>query len=131
MEITYTGVLQVHDCPNCGITHAIPAGFERQMLEKGRNCICPRGHTWSFMAKSRVQIIKDRDEEIIRLRARVASRNEEIEHIKGSQKALRGVTTKTKHRIANGACPCCNRSFADLAKHMKGKHPKYLKNEKS
>ena len=129
MEITFTGTLKVHDCPNCGITHAIPTDFERLMKERDGSCICPNGHSWSFTGKSKNQIIKENEERIAQLRARVASRNEEIEHIKGSQKALRGVITKTKRRIANGVCPCCNRSFADLAKHMKGKHPKYIKED--
>lgn len=39
--------------------------------------------------------------------------------------ATRGVITRTKNRIANGVCPCCNEQFRNLANHMANKHPNY------
>jgi DNA repair exonuclease SbcCD ATPase subunit len=30
-----------------------------------------------------------------------------------------------KARIKNGICPCCKRSFVQLARHMATKHPEY------
>jgi hypothetical protein len=33
--------------------------------------------------------------------------------------------TRIKKRVAAGVCPCCNRSFKDLARHMAGQHPDY------
>ncbi len=39
--------------------------------------------------------------------------------------AQKGVTTRIKNRIANGVCPCCKRTFQNLARHMKGQHPDY------
>lgn len=41
----------------------------------------------------------------------------------------RGQLTKLKRRVSNGVCPCCNRSFADLHRHMTEKHPDYLTSE--
>lgn len=49
-----------------------------------------------------------------------------------AQRALRatkGRLTKTKKRIANGVCPCCNRHFVNLERHMTGKHPDYTKEQ--
>lgn len=37
----------------------------------------------------------------------------------------KGQLTKTKKRLAGGVCPCCNRSFVSLAKHMASQHPDY------
>lgn len=37
----------------------------------------------------------------------------------------KGQLTKTKKRLAGGVCPCCNRSFVSLAKHMANQHPDY------
>lgn len=31
-----------------------------------------------------------------------------------------------KKRAAPGLCPCCNRSFVGLSRHMKTKHPQYV-----
>ena len=39
--------------------------------------------------------------------------------------ALKGVVTRTKRRIAHGVCPCCRRTFANVARHMTAKHPSY------
>lgn len=39
----------------------------------------------------------------------------------------RGVVTKTKNRIGKGVCPCCNRTFVELARHIATKHPDYAK----
>ena len=35
---------------------------------------------------------------------------------------MRGVATRMKNRIKVGVCPCCNRTFQDLAKHMASQH---------
>jgi chemotaxis response regulator CheB len=40
--------------------------------------------------------------------------------------ATRAQLTKTKKRVANGVCPCCNRTFKQLARHMKAKHPEFV-----
>lgn len=40
--------------------------------------------------------------------------------------AARGQVTKLKKRAAAGVCPCCNRTFHDLARHMAGQHPEFL-----
>jgi hypothetical protein len=44
---------------------------------------------------------------------------------KRSLAAQKGVTTRIKRRVANGVCPCCKRTFQDLARHMAGQHPRY------
>ena len=41
--------------------------------------------------------------------------------------AYKGIVTKTKKRVKHGVCPCCNRTFANMARHMKTKHPRYAK----
>lgn len=43
--------------------------------------------------------------------------------------AQKGQMTKLKKRINNGVCPCCRRSFAALAQHMRRKHPDYVEKE--
>ena len=39
--------------------------------------------------------------------------------------AQRGVLTRVKNRIIKGVCPCCNRHFADLSRHMQTQHPDF------
>lgn len=45
-------------------------------------------------------------------------------------RAQKAAKTRIKNRIANGVCPCCNRTFKQLAAHMKRKHPDYTKEDK-
>lgn len=37
-----------------------------------------------------------------------------------------GVTRRLKKRVAQGVCPCCHRTVAQMAAHMKTKHPDYV-----
>ena len=30
-----------------------------------------------------------------------------------------------QYRVGHGVCPCCNRTFGDLYRHMSTKHPGY------
>ena len=39
---------------------------------------------------------------------------------------MKGQVTRIKKRVANGVCPCCNRTFKDLAAHMSTQHPDYI-----
>lgn len=40
--------------------------------------------------------------------------------------AARGQVTKLKKRAAAGTCPCCNRTFVQLARHMEAQHPGFI-----
>jgi hypothetical protein len=33
--------------------------------------------------------------------------------------------TKIKNRVGHGVCPCCTRSFQNLARHMASEHPTF------
>lgn len=45
--------------------------------------------------------------------------------------ALKGHLTRTKRRVGHGTCPCCKRTFKQLAAHMKNKHPEYAGGEEA
>lgn len=45
--------------------------------------------------------------------------------------AQRGVTTRIKNRVKHGVCPCCQRTFRQLAAHMKSKHPDFVSTTES
>ncbi len=40
-------------------------------------------------------------------------------------RAEKGAKTRLKNRVKNGICPCCNRTFQNLARHINGQHPEY------
>jgi hypothetical protein len=53
----------------------------------------------------------------------------ESKHHKNVARSEKAAKTRIKNRIKHGVCPCCTRTFANLAAHMKNKHPDYVKEE--
>ncbi len=51
-------------------------------------------------------------------------KTEQLAHQVRAQKAAK---TKLKNRIKHGVCPCCKRTFQNIAKHIATKHPGYGK----
>lgn len=107
----------------CGIVYAVPAVWLEARRRDHATFYCPNGHARHFPQKS--------DEERLRenlkwYERRLETETAEKEAARRSLAATRGVLTRTKNRIAAGTCPCCNKEFKVLAKHMAAKHPEYL-----
>lgn len=125
----YTGQLVVQECYLCSMTFGVPASFDRERLEDHGNFYCPAGHSQHYIGKTEVQKQRERADQLER---RLANREEDLRSERAShqmtehrRRAAKGQLTKTKNRVANGVCPCCNRTFADLGRHMAGQHPEY------
>lgn len=118
---TYTNTLEVLECGVCHIEHAIPMSLYKD-AQNGGNWWCPAGHQLHFIDPELNRLRRAlRDEQN---RALVKSRQLEFE--RRSHAATKGHQTRLKNRIANGICPCCNRSFVSLERHMKLQHPTFL-----
>ena len=55
-------------------------------------------------------------------------RRQEVERREQTERQLRaqkGQNTKLRKRVKAGVCPCCNRTFKQLAAHMARMHPEY------
>lgn len=120
--LTYTGKLEPMQCW-CGIHFAIPKVIYNSYCDRKQNAVyCPLGHGCI-----------PGENEIKKLKAQIASFKEREEHLRdcvkseqNSNRTLRGHITRTKKRIQHGVCPCCNRTFQNLARHMKSKHVNYI-----
>ena len=127
LTIEFTDELVVLTCW-CGINHAVPTNLRdfqmRQHNDGERNVMsiyCPLGHQHQpsgegEAARLRKQL-EQRDRTLTRTRA-------EKDQVEASLRATKGALTKAKRRITNGVCPCCNRMFANVQRHMKTQHPK-------
>lgn len=119
----YIGTLVVMEC-HCGLKHGVPKILYIQYRDRIISCLyCPAGHSYVPAGKS------DAD----KLRAQVTSLRDTLDSCRQardlawrSQATTKGHITRLKKRIAAGVCPCCRRTFQDLAKHMKGQHPRYV-----
>lgn len=55
----------------------------------------------------------------------VAYEAKRAEALKRSRDAHKGQVTRLRKRAKAGVCPCCNRSFVELRRHMANKHPEF------
>jgi hypothetical protein len=126
--LAYTGQLVIVTCW-CGINHAIPSDLNAWANASAKNAVhCPLGHEWvrreSEAAKVRRQLERERERATL-LRSRVDQERARGDHEAARARGYKGALTKVKKRVGNGVCPCCQRSFPDLAAHMAGQHPDY------
>jgi hypothetical protein len=120
-QLTYTETLTVTTCW-CGIHLAVPDNLLRfAKNHKDHSIYCPIGHKFIFTESFEEKL----EEELRRHRAtRDLLKQEERSHT-----ATRGHLTRQRARAKEGVCPCCNRTFKQLAAHMKNKHPDFKPEE--
>lgn len=126
--LTYEGTLTVTSCW-CGVRMAIPSSLYREARDNGQSVYCPLGHTfvWSETEVDRQRKRAEQAEgNLQRARERAQAERDLREDTERRLSAQKGATTRAKRRHAAALCPCCNRSFVQLRRHMENKHPDYV-----
>lgn len=122
MEITLQAQVRFKSqvCISCGVHFCIPSELDQKLRENRKDFYCPNGHSQHYVAET----------EADKLRRELKRKEQEVAdqvHAKlRAQSELEKANKKLK-RVTNGLCPCCNRSFINLARHMKVKHPESVK----
>lgn len=115
----------VMECGTCGVLHTIPESKYNSCHAEGGFWTCPNGHSrgWEKGAdqSEMAQLRRERD----RLKQQIAQKDDELRSAEASRRAAVGQVTKMRNRVKNGVCPCCNRTFSNLARHMTSKHPEF------
>lgn len=124
---TYTESLVIEHCCNCGIAFAVTRDFHRKCTEdSGFWFHCPAGHRQHY-SKGEVQRLRQEVAQLTETKDGLSNLNtrlqEKLLRKEYSIRALKAAKTKIINRVKNGVCPCCNRSFTDLQRHFKTKHP--------
>jgi len=125
------------DCCVCGQVFGVTKSTNQRLREQHESFYCPAGHKQYFAGKSDLEVAREkiaaRERELQEQREftdRIRKQRDEAE-----RKALAEKRVKTRYkndrdrikaRVGNGVCPCCNRTFQDLSKHMQCKHPKFV-----
>lgn len=120
------------DCCNCSVRFGVPAGFTAYRRQDKRMFYCPNGHPQSFTESEADRLRRDlqrQQQQNARLAEEAHQAHLEREAAERRASAARGQVTRLKNRAANGVCPCCNRSFSDLRRHMATKHPDFRAEE--
>lgn len=120
------------NCGECGGTYAINERYRKQKEQKGGGWNCPYCDcSWGYFGKTEAQRLKEqleaerRGKELAqkqaeRERERTAAANRRA-------RAQKAAKTRVINRVKNGVCPCCNRHFANLHRHMQSQHPDFEK----
>lgn len=109
-------------CGECGIEFGVPDHFYKERKENGTGWCCPNGHNRVFRESDVTKLERERN--ILKQQnARLA--DEAAAAISAREKSERE-SKRLKKRISAGTCPCCNRTFSNMAAHMKTQHPELL-----
>lgn len=127
--LEFATVLQSEVCAACGIEFAMPQHFVTKRRESGKEFFCPNGHSLSF-SKSEVQRLREQLERKEQQLAQERTARDEAERRLVGQRAAttraQNAKKRMAERVAAGVCPCCNRTFQNLARHMAGQHPDFV-----
>jgi hypothetical protein len=117
-------------CGNCGVWHAFPEERYQSALQEGGFWHCPNGHQRGWdkgQTPNALDALRRERDNLKQQNARLAddataawrTANAEHDRHKLTLQKLKAV----EQRVGGGVCPCCNRTFQQLARHMQSKHP--------
>jgi hypothetical protein len=122
-------------CGGCGAVFALSETHQRQLRDTGKTFYCPNGCPRAYCESTVTRLekeLKEKQDALDRQKIRLSQAEADArcernraERLKRSRDATRGVVTRIKNRVKNGVCPCCNRTFADLQRHMANQHPEW------
>lgn len=130
----HTTTLVTLECCKCGMPLGLSATWVKQARGVGNFTMkfwCPycgtsQGWGESGIEKQIKRLTEDRDR-LLRLAEERRQAKDlalaEAEHFRRSRDGLKGELKKVKQRVGRGVCPCCNRTFGNLKRHMQSKHP--------
>jgi hypothetical protein len=123
-------ILDLISCYKCGVVWGMGRELNNERHRDKGTFYCPNGHAQHYTKSTeetlRAEIERQKKFKEYAWAAQKAAQ-EQAEHERRSKNAYKGHLTKIKKRIANGVCPCCNRHFENVMRHMKGQHPDYVK----
>ncbi len=104
--------------PCCDAYFAVPEQVVREWKRTQRKWACPYcGMTRWFVGKT------DEQKRIEALQRRNERMQQEVIHERERAQRVSNQYSRMRKRIQNGVCPCCNRTFQNLARHMASEHP--------
>lgn len=119
---TYTATLSIIECADCHMDFGTTPQFQSDRRDDHRTFYCPAGHHNHYPQQSTEERLR---RELAAAEGKAASERAKAKTAENRRRAAKGQLTKAKKRIVNGVCPCCNRHFENVERHMTSKHPDY------
>lgn len=131
--LDFTVSLTTINCGKCAGTYAINEKYRAEKQQESGFWHCPYCETsWGYGEGTNAKLVK----QIAQLQttiehkdAALISVREQRDTAERRRRAMKGVHTRVCNRIKHGVCVCCNRTFANLAAHMKTQHPAFKAEE--
>lgn len=123
-EVDIKVQLEKIDCPSCNALYAMSCDYIDRRRKDGKCWNCPYCSAGtSFHGNDEISKLKKQiaDEQVIKNRA-LADAN----FLRGEVLAAKAAEERLKKRAASGVCPCCTRTFVNVADHIKQKHPDFV-----
>lgn len=118
-----TTMIHVGGCIKCGVPIYMPeAKYNFAQRDHSENFYCCNGHPQVFVGKTEAQKLR---EELDREKSRRATAEMDARTARHAESIAKGKLKATNERVKNGVCPCCNRTFQNLMRHMATKHPEF------
>lgn len=118
VEYTHTS------CLTCGVTIPIEKSHKEALVRSQVNYFCINGHSQHFIAETEESKLK---KQLAAEKIKRETAEREAQYQKEQREREAKKFERHKKRVANGVCPCCNRTFVNLMRHMKTKHPDHVK----
>jgi hypothetical protein len=109
------------ECSECACQYWVTAAFCKHRQDDHATFYCPNGHTQWFPGKSEAEKLRD---QLTAERAKLDQAMAGTSHWMKQAELNAAKLAATERRVGKGVCPCCNRTFSDLKRHMAVKHPK-------
>jgi hypothetical protein len=122
---------QIENCITCGVIFTVPDSMWQHARSEGGYFHCPNGHSqgWSKERSEREQLRRERDrlkQDQARLADEVRAAEEAASLACARAEKAESANKRLKKRSAAGTCPCCARTFSNMAEHMKHQHPEFV-----
>lgn len=122
MTIQQTLILEEITCGTCGILHAVPQNWIQERRKTAGDIHCPNGCRRSWR-ESEAQKLKRELEAKERELTAAKCETMRVNVLLEDEKRAKAKQDRKLKRVHKGVCPCCNRSFQNLRRHMETKHP--------
>ena len=119
----YSMGMYIEECCRCGVAFGIPKDLHKEQLDDGSWFYCPNGHRQHYSESTEQKLkqqLREKEREIQRQQQRAIQAESDA-----ADKSRR--YNRIRDRVSNGVCPCCKRTFENLARHMATKHPDFGK----
>lgn len=122
-----TQTFHLVSCYSCGVPFGIEADLYRRAVRDAIGTVyCPAcGKQSQWCVSEDHKTIQELRRKLEWEVAEVGRQKAAKDAAQASLRATRGVVTRITRRVSCGVCPCCKRTFKQLANHMKEKHPEF------